>query len=104
MNIEQHWEEGSQVEEESDSDSNSVLSYYSNETPSCYEPEPLCVNAGDGVDDIFYIHHWEEEFDSRIPIRTAFISVHHHQKMRDWWTNKIVEELILRQTDRYEGK
>ena len=91
-------------QDESDSDLDG-LSNYNEEAPSWYEPAPLLVDAGDGVDDIFYIHHWEvEEIDSRVPISPTFITVHHLQKMRDWWLRRITEDVILRHTDRYRGK
>lgn len=91
-----------------ESDTESVHSETSEEMPEEVNTQnDLCesiILTGDSEEDLFRMNGWTDEHGERVPVTHSYVTVYHSQNFCQWWLNKMVEDVLLKNVGNLEGK
>jgi hypothetical protein len=62
------------------------------------------IASGDGVEGIFTVIPWKDEFGECVPVTHSYLNVYHSDYFKQWWVQYMTEDVLLKHMGRYEGK
>lgn len=74
------------------------------ESEESFHPDPEIIASGDGVEGVFEVIPWKDEYDERVPVTHSYLNVVHSDYFKQWWVQYMTEEVLLKHMGRYEGK